>query len=345
MKIRNFDYYWNCKIIRDVLKKQDEVSEPLQNFILTQHEKDVLTAFDDLIKFTKQSIVRNKWNIQATSVKKYTELIQDDEQLINYSLLLHDIAKDRGFPNPHPEYSYQIIHQFRNEIQEATHLSDSNWIILEWLIRYHDVLGNINTGERHPQHLSKILSMLPTEIQSRSLQLLALITLCDVQGTNKGMYLTDEKARFWLQLSDVKFRNELSQRFLFHRIKRWTGDLLTKAHPEQEKKVWESIQKNQRESLFHTFWGSQISHVVHGIYLFIELVGESTELLYLLLDEIALECQKHLPSQDEIQIVFHPFKPWIPEDKTVYLKYREGIIYNHLHFEIEQNTMKVKSSR
>lgn len=332
MIFKNFDAYWNCKIIRDILENHNQVPTKLHHFNLTLHEKDVLSAFDDLIKFSKQSIVKHKWNVNASTLQKYTEIIQNDSRLIQWVLLLHDIAKDRDFPDPHPEESYQIIHQFKNEIQPATRLSETDWGTLEWLVRYHDVLGNINTGERHPNYLKKIIDSIPQHTQLRCLQLLALITLCDVQGTNKGMYLTDDKARFWIQLSESQYIDQLSAQFLEHRIRRWTGDLLTEPHRERAYKFRKRLDENKTMQLFQTVWGSQITHVVHGIYLFIELAESDIDLLYSLLEKIALFCQQELNKIQNIQIVFTPYKPWRENHISVFHAYKEKIASNALKF-------------
>ncbi len=341
MIIRNFDYFWNCKIIRDILKNHENIPLSLQNFVLSQHEKDVLTAFEDLIKFSRQSIVKNKWNVMPSTLQSYTNIIHGNTRLINWVLLLHDIAKDRGFPNPHPEYSFQIVHQYKNEIQTVTRLNDDEWRILEWLIHYHDVMGNINTGERAPRVLKKITETLSAEFQKHALEQLALITLCDVQGTNNGMYLTDEKARFWLDLSDFHFLAELENNLLNHRLERWTGNLLTEPHPERKQQMINLIEENQKEPLFKRFWGDQISLVVHGIYLFIELAETELMLLYRLLERIAQFCETAFENAQNIQIIFKPYKPWQQNDRLIFEAYRHKICTDTLTLKKESQTVRL----
>jgi len=63
------------------------------------------------------------------------------------------------------------------------------------------------------------------------LRLLQVVGLCDLRGTWDGALLTEEKTRFWLDLTN---RNQIVARqtdLFAWRLKRWSGDVVGAEDP------------------------------------------------------------------------------------------------------------------
>ncbi|MBU1923121.1 MAG: HD domain-containing protein, partial [Candidatus Omnitrophica bacterium] len=145
----------------------------------------------------------------------------------------HDIGK-RMISGAHPENSYKIA---KKVLDSSIDLSRKDREIILWLIRYHDVFGNIYTGERKVSLLLKIVKDLSLDKQKERLILLQAVTLCDLRGFDGGKNLTEKKARFYLELSEPDVLKQKNSELLVWRIKRFTGSLAGEDNPEKAKET------------------------------------------------------------------------------------------------------------
>ncbi len=315
--------------VREYLSHIPELPQQVKAFDLSDHEKAVLSAFEML---KDQSSPPSHLNIHIETWQQYRKKIQGNEKLIEWILLLHDIGKNRGFEGPHPDVSGKIVRTLRKDLKDVIRGTEADMDCIEWLVQFHDVLGNINTGERFPYYLDTITDSLQKKQKELCLNLLQVITLCDVMGTSEGNYLTDEKALFWMNLSSPDFRQELQTNILDFRIRRWTGDLQTFENQERAEQLRELFRNNQMEGLFQQIYGKQVYHVVHGIYLFVALSEIDIELLFQLLKQSAMHCLKLFPAESKIQLSFQPYKPWEKHASDLLEYYQKLIQKRQLKF-------------
>jgi hypothetical protein len=158
-----------------------------------------------------------------------------------------------------------------------------------WLVAYHDVLGNIYTGERAPNFLADIVQEMPSSEIERHLGLLQIVTLCDLRGRWNGQYLTDMKAQFWLSLSNLAQIQQRQRDLFAWRVERWTGDLIGRPDPDAQEKLKRILRQSQggvTYEMVQSVFAERILLVTYGFYLFTAL---STEQLATLMSRVSRE--------------------------------------------------------
>ena len=306
----------------------NQTLEKIRNFELDEHEKDVLNALRFLLAGRKHEFCNYKSGgrekITDAVFKEYfnsMENIKDSSLILETALFLHDAGKRK--PGFHPENSFRIA----KEILTPDILPPESIKIILWLIRYHDVPGNIYTGERKPGFLSGIMRELSAFERKTGLALLQALTLCDLTGTNGGAYLTDGKARFYLELSRPGDIERKDAGLFKYRIKRWSGNVEGKDNPANEKYILDKIERSEHKELIKNVFGERITHVINGFYLF---TGLNKEELAELIEEIAHASGKIPPGQ-EITLEFtKPYRIGEADSEEMLRKFKKKLADNEI---------------
>ena len=320
--------------------------EKIRNFELDEHEKDVLNALRFLLagrkdEFCNYKSFGNQKNfatqnfnsqyglycdekITDTVFKEYfnsMEKISDSSLILETALFLHDAGKRKlGF---HPENSFRIA----KEILTPDILPPKSTEIILWLIRYHDVLGNIYTGERKPGFLHDIMRELHAGERKTGLALLQALTLCDLTGTNGGAYLTDEKAGFYLELSRPGDIEQKDAVLFKYRIRRWSGNVEGKDNPASEQYLLDKIERSEHKELIKNVFGERITHVINGFYLFTCLNKEE---LAELLEEIACASKKIPPNREITLELTKPYRVGEEDSEEMLRKFKKKLADNEI---------------
>ncbi len=321
----------------------------LSSFELTIHEEAVLQIFrllskdpsGALLPYQHHPVVEDSFRVKQESFIQFSAIIRYHSLLLAWALLFHDIAKGR-LPGPHPQRSYEVVKECMDKIAELSlELSATDADRMQWLIRYHDLLGNIYTGERAPNFLLDILSDLDENERHLRIRLLQFVTLCDMLGMDGGRYLTEPKVRFWLSLSEDTFVHALQDDLFSYRIRRWAGDLLGREDATKAEALRFRLGQTQQIQLVEQVFGPVTGYIQYGFYLFSALSAEGVEDLADLLSTIA---------QFVIQVVdgtcysirFIPYRPWDVSTESILKMYREKIRSDSLRLEYDMKTSELK---
>lgn len=350
------------------LAKALQAEKPLPReyvFILTDHEAATLQALDGILgdeqMFRPYRVAkRAAAPISHDTFLQYRRRAVAYPRILRWTLLLHDIAKGRydDFPPaekspdkpPHPEVSAKIAQGVSEElIRKGTELGDyalDNGLLGEiiWLVRYHDVLGNIYTGEREPRFLSEICTGLKKQ-RSRMLGLLQVVALCDMRGTFQGENLTEDKARFWLRFSNSNTVKEEQRDLLDRRIRVWTADLLGIENKGKATAVRRRLGKMKNRDQIRLLFGKRIPYIVNGFYMLNALCDKQLATLMCL---IAREYSEKVIRRQKVKLEFDAYRP-DPKDennKRVLDSYKAQIENGNLNVDYARSppSLKVKAT-
>lgn len=214
------------------------------------HEQHVISAFEDIFYENKGSFGAVKPKIdEAINDGQVNEVInivkgfgESKVNVMRWALLLHDIGKSRGMDDktPHPEVSEEIagkifFSESFDERAEAYGLGLKNYEkkLVLWLIKNHDVMGNIRTRERAPEYLFGQMEKINKDLEEDGvamtyeelLDMLFIVTVCDTRGyTRNGELLPILSASMYSELRELKNEKRLReiQRDLFkERVGKW----------------------------------------------------------------------------------------------------------------------------
>ncbi len=277
----------------------------VRQFALTPHERAVLEAGEWLLAGRYECLQPAELATGLTppsveSLAQYRRHALGSPGVLRCALLLHDVAKQRGLDGPHPDHCARVTERV---LAHCHQFSAAERAQIVWLVRYHDVLGNIYCGERAPAFLDAMCRGLEQAEVARRLQLLQAVMLCDLRGTLAGRLLTEEKARFWLDLSGPERIAQRQADLLAWRLRRWSGTVAGVDNAAAEEALRDALfggvpatQRRQWESIF----GEQITYIVYGFYLFTALAPPQ---LAALLQHIARGTESL--AGDELHLVFH----------------------------------------
>lgn len=279
----NPEYEYLYDRVSSALRHMSDIPEGVRGFTPDAHELSVLQALEWLLtdsyeQFCSYTLLNgvNKGLVPVDEVtfSRYAAQVTGSEQILRWALLLHDVAKGRGSSGPHPENCASIT---ANVLSNLGDLDKAQRDLVTWLVKYHDVLGNIYSGERSPIFLLDITCGCTQHDRDQRLRLLQAVMLCDIRGTQGGVYLTKQKAQFWLELSSEGQIREHQDKLLTWRAERWTGDLAGGTDRQAADTLLSKILPKEDQDLSRMVtmaFGSRISYIVYGYYLFTALTTE-----------------------------------------------------------------------
>lgn len=272
----NPEYERLYRRVRSALDGMTDIPAEVRRFTPDRHELAVLQALEWLLSGSREPFCRytllpgasrDVALIGPATFSYFAEQAAQAEQILRWTLLLHDVAKGRGLSGPHPENCARITAAILSHIGD---LDEPEKRMIAWLVRYHDVLGNIHSGERSPSFLLDITRDCTAAERQRRLRLLQLVILCDLRGTDEGAYLTEQRAQFWLALSDEAYIRKCQDNLLRWRAERWTGDLAGGTNTPAVDALLAKIlgQDAELDRMVAAAFGRRISYIVYGFYLF-----------------------------------------------------------------------------
>ena len=332
------------KKFREALIDDNGIPFDTRSFELTEHELSVIQSLGWLLNNEKEYFLN--YVVATDDVEIVKEATLDmfygytcgNGLVLQWTLLLHDLAKGRSLSGPHPQQGAAIVGMLSPKIRSISpSLNEDDMKCIIWLIEYHDVLGNIYTGERRPAFLLKTLQFLPPEEQERRMKLLQTVTFCDYRGTLDGKYLTESKAQFWLGLSNIGRIKEIDKNLLNWRIERWTGDLFGVGNIARAEELRDIIKNSGKKELIKEIFGSGIDYIIYGFYLF---TGLSTKQLATLMELISIALENYKCS--EITLEFsNVYKPWESNANEILEEYKKQIDMRKLKYTIDVGISKI----
>ncbi len=275
-------------------------------------------------------------NVRKSTFDEFQVNSKVSALILRWALLLHDLAKRRD-TGAHPHRGAEIVQQIRTVLWEGeTCLDDDSIDMIIWLVKFHDVLGNIYTGERRPSFLLTEIDHFNKKVQDEALHLLQVVILCDFRGTSNGKYLTENKAGFWLGLSDKANIFNLEADLLNWRIQRWTGGLYGADNKAQANELKERIGSNRHNSLIKEVFGEMIDYIVYGFYLFTQL---TTERLATLMELISIAVKDN--NYQRATLEFETYRPWDNSMAYVLESYCWQIDNRKLKYLFGNNTLRI----
>jgi hypothetical protein len=314
-----------------------DIPAEVRRFTPDRHELSVLQALEWLLAGSREPFCRyallagaprDVAPIGPATFSHFAEQTAQSERILRWALLLHDVAKGRGLSGPHPENCARIAAQILSHFGD---LDEQAKQVITWLVRYHDVLGNIHSGERSPSFLLDITRDCTPAERQRRLRLLQLVTLCDVRGTEEGAYLTEQRARFWLTLSDETQIRKCQDNLLRWRAERWTGGLAGSTDIKAADALMAKILGNEDGELSRMVaaaFGNRLSYIVYGFYLFTAL---STDQLATLMKLVAraVDCF----DEEQLTLVFETvYRPGTTDAPAALRHYTD---------QLDQNTLRL----
>jgi hypothetical protein len=333
----NAEYERLYRRVRSALDGMTDIPAEVRRFTPDRHELSVLQALEWLLAgshepFCRYALLpgapRDVAPIDSATFSHFAEQAAQSERTLRWALLLHDVAKGRGLSGPHPEHCARITAQILSHFGD---LDEQDKQVITWLVRYHDVLGNIHSGERSPSFLLDITRDCTPAERQRRLRLLQLVTLCDVRGTEDGAYLTEQRARFWLTLSDETQIRQCQDNLLRWRAERWTGGLAGDTNAQAADALLAKIlgqENGDLSRLVTAAFGSRISYIVYGFYLFTALTVDQLATLTKLVAR-AVDCL----DEKQLTLVF----------ETVYRPGTTGAqaALRHYTHQLDQDTLRL----
>lgn len=287
------------------------ITPKIRAFRLTEdHEKPVLECYEYLhaglwqrineVAKNRPAATRNQ-EIEHEVLDTIRKKIGEDDLNLRWALLLHDLTKQRDVDEakfgPQAHTSAQVVEHLAFLNKERCVSMDT----VKWLVRYHDVLGNLLTGEQRAEELWEALQSGPSLNSEEKLGLLQIMTFCDMWGTQGGRFLTKEKVDFWL---NVRGRIGRFKSFADYRINRWTGDEDMVPNSQRETKVLNEVAPETME-----IFSDKVGRIAQGFYLFVAISEKKgAPLLGQLLKKIAAYYSSMSPAPGVINLQFDRYR-------------------------------------
>ena len=317
-------FYNQAEAVLSRIQFVNDPDDSIKGFRLSppnEHEKQVIQAMEQFLSNDRESFL----SYRVARGSRMPEVTPDTYDvfrnrflsylggqraslILKWAMLLHDIGKGRGAGEPHSETSATIVRRiFQPGIApNIGGLDENEKGFVVWIVQHHDVMGNINTGERVAAYLNRITSIGEDVLdkkegrflaeREKGLAFLQFSMLCDLRGTGNqnayGVYLTDEKAKFWLALSNPQTIQELTTGLYDYRILRWTGGLDGFPNPKESEllRSYLNQKKPPIKDKIIDYFGERITHIVNGYYLLDALNSEEiAELMERVVMEFGLE--------------------------------------------------------
>lgn len=236
--------------------------------------------------------------------------------ILELALALHDIGQ-RLNNEPHAESGYMLLKGNRAlpaaveqhlEQCPGPHrkgLTPEELGLVLWLVRHHDVLGNVYTGERLVRYLNDILVDLkmPEGTIQDGKRLLFIVAIADFVGRSPGR-LTPKRVSFWREwwlVANDQARNGFPD--FGHRMEQWTwsgarGIALDSPHHKKETK---GLRKALADEKTRNVFSHRIGLITYGLYILQRL-----EVCYkaILLKRVADTCVSNFREGVEVALKF-----------------------------------------
>ncbi len=199
------------------------------------HVWQVLEALESVLLNNHGSFSRDKEGdeLDEDIFRKFVSLahgLQKDERAVKQiwtAVLLHDIAKYSVQNADHAQIGGKLVEDvFGNRTFDLTEREQER---VAWVIRNHDVVGNIvSSAERAPRCLTESLEKLSDGEKQLRLDMLILLSFCDLRGTLNGRFVNNYNAGSRFLANDVGWL-EQKEEDLF----RWRKERLVRASTER----------------------------------------------------------------------------------------------------------------
>jgi hypothetical protein len=276
----------------DCLKEQQYLDLNNWPFMFSEennHIWQVLEALESILNSNHASFSKGKEGekLNQDIFSKYVSLAYDlkkDKRLIEQIwivVFLHDIAKYSVQNADHAHISGNLVRDLF--ITNDFSLTESERERIVWVIGNHDVVGNIvSTAERAPRYLTERLEKLSIEEKQIRLNMLILLSLCDLRGTLNGKFVNNynAKSRFWA--ADLSRLQDMEEN-LFS----WRKERLVRASTQKETKKkqndWDTAFGRLPEAtqrIIKNQFGKNIKVFTNLLYLALSLSGEELVILF-----------------------------------------------------------------
>jgi hypothetical protein len=158
------------------------------------------------------------------------------------------------------------------------------------VIENHDVVGNIvSTAERAPRCLTGPLAKLRPAERSARLNMLILLSFCDLRGTLNGRFVNNDNARSRFLAADIDWLGK-RERDLFgwrkERLVRGSTPRGTRAKQQLWEKTFSRFQEDTKKAIRRHF-GHNIKIFTNFLYLALGLSGEQSAKLLAIISLMA----------------------------------------------------------
>ncbi|MBA7712073.1 hypothetical protein ES703_121042 [subsurface metagenome] len=232
---------FTCPNIVDCLKRQylSYLNElPFKFSADNNHVWQVLEALDVVLDNNHGLFSKDK---EGGELNKdiFGEFVSIAHDLQNYegmvkqiwiAIFLHDIAKHSVLNADHALISENLVRDlFETNDWDLTEQERER---ITWVIGNHDVVGNIvSSAERAPRCLIERLTNLSNKEKQTRLNMLILLSFCDLRGTSNGKFVNDYNAKSRFRAADFSWLKQ-KEEDLF----KWRKERLVRAHKQENTK-------------------------------------------------------------------------------------------------------------
>jgi len=283
----------NCLRTQDLL---DLNELPFKFSEEKNHVWQVLEALETILNnnYYSFSQVNNKDKLTEINFGKYVSLANDlkkEEKLINQIwivVFLHDIAKYSVQNADHAQISGNLVADLFKTNNFGLEGHEQERIV--WVIGNHDVVGNIvSSAERAPWFLTERLEKLSYEEKQTRLNMLILLSLCDLRGTSNGSFVNNYQAEsrfwaadlYWLEKKEIDLFEWRKERL----VRASTKDKTDKKRYDWNK-VFDDLSEETQQTIKNQF-GKNIKVFTNLLYLALGLNGEESAKLFTVISLMA----------------------------------------------------------
>lgn len=283
-----------------------------------QHEKQVMDALGCVLSGENNQelgIDHKELRLDIPAMKLHDR----DCVILELALALHDIGQ-RLNDEPHAESGYRLLNANRPQFKAAveTHLeqwsgarppalAENELSLVLWLVRHHDVLGNIYTGERKAHYLNSMFNELQAvsgHVHSAK-HLLFVVAVTDFVGRSPGK-LKRKRVDFWKsRLQEDEQKREAFPDF-DQRTEQWTWGGAKKTKPGSTEHERQKIQLTRKlTDIAIRAFSQNIGHITYGLYLLQWLDVDAKPAL---LNRIGDVCHQHFAAEEVTLRFVPPFR-------------------------------------
>ena len=214
-------------------------------------------------------------------------------------VLLHDIAKYSIRDADHaPIGGYLVEDLFTLRTFGLTEHEQER---VAWAIRNHDVVGNIvSSAERAPRCLTEALEKLSDREKQLRLDMLILVSFCDLRGTRNGAFANDYNAESRFSAGDFSWLREKEEDLFGWRKERLVR-ASTQSATREKQSLWDSgfrCLPDETQAIVRRQFGRDIKVFTNLLYLALRLDGKELVKLFALISLMAEMATKERRNRD-----------------------------------------------